>query len=61
MSRLMIDCRKVPSDMNCTVSIEADSADELVAAAVNHAVAVHGHENTQELRQSTYAYLEPAI
>jgi predicted small metal-binding protein len=30
----------------------ADSADELVAAAAQHAVAVHKHQDTPELRQS---------
>ncbi len=36
--------------MNCTVAIAADSEDELVEAAVQHAMAVHSHEDTPELR-----------
>jgi predicted small metal-binding protein len=40
----------MPSEMNCTVAISADSEQELVDAAVQHAVAVHGHEDTQEFR-----------
>ena len=50
MARKFIDCRKAPSDMNCTVAISADSEEELVEAAVQHAVAVHGHEDNEELR-----------
>lgn len=50
MTRMFIDCRKVPSDMNCTVSIAADSKKELMDAAVQHAVAVHGHKDSPELR-----------
>jgi predicted small metal-binding protein len=36
--------------MNCTVGIAADSEGELVEAAVQHAVAVHSHEDTPERR-----------
>ncbi len=50
MARKYIDCREVPSEMNCTVAIAADSEDELVEAAVHHAVSVHSHEDTPELR-----------
>ncbi len=38
--------------MNCTVAISADTKEELVDAAVQHAVAVHGHhELAAQLRQ----------
>jgi predicted small metal-binding protein len=37
--------------MNCTVALSADNERELVDAAVQHAVAVHGHTDTPELRQ----------
>jgi predicted small metal-binding protein len=50
MARKYVDCRETPSVMNCTVAIAADSEDELVEAAVQHAVAVHSHEDTPELR-----------
>jgi predicted small metal-binding protein len=33
------------------VAISADSKQELVDAAVQHAVAVHGHEDTPEFRE----------
>jgi predicted small metal-binding protein len=51
MARSYIDCREFPSDSHCTVAIAADSEQELLDAAVQHAVAVHGHEDTPELRQ----------
>lgn len=44
------DCRNFPSEKNCTVAISADSKQELVEAAAQHAVAVHGHADTPELR-----------
>jgi predicted small metal-binding protein len=50
MPRVSIDCREYPSDMNCTVAISADSEKELLDAAVQHAVAVHGHKDSPELR-----------
>jgi predicted small metal-binding protein len=51
MARMFIDCREYPSDMNCTVAISADTTKELVDAAVQHAVAVHGHTDSLELRE----------
>ena len=51
MARTYIDCREFPSDMNCSVAIAADSEKELLDAAVQHAVTVHGHSDTPELRQ----------
>ena len=50
MSRRYIDCREFPSESNCTVAISADSENELVDAAAQHAVQVHGHEDSPELR-----------
>jgi predicted small metal-binding protein len=50
MARKYVDCREVPSEMNCTVGIAADSEEELLEAAVQHAVAVHSHEDNEELR-----------
>lgn len=50
MARKYIDCREFPSEMKCTVSISADSEEELVNAAVQHAAAVHGQKDTPEFR-----------
>ncbi|MDB5794850.1 MAG: hypothetical protein JWR25_1229 [Noviherbaspirillum sp.] len=51
MARKFIDCREFPSEMNCSVAISADNDEELMEAAVQHAVAVHKHDDTAELRQ----------
>lgn len=50
MTRVHIDCREFPSDMNCTLALVADSEKELLEAAVQHAAAVHKHEDSPELR-----------
>lgn len=50
MGRKFIDCREFPSEMNCSITIIADKESELLDAAVQHAVAVHGHQDTPELR-----------
>jgi predicted small metal-binding protein len=50
MARKVIDCREYPSEMNCTLALSADSEDELIEAACQHAVAVHKHADTPELR-----------
>lgn len=51
MARKYMDCREYPSEMNCTVAISADSEEELLAAAVQHAVAVHNEKDTPEFRK----------
>ena len=51
MKRKYIDCRAFPSDTKCTVTIAADHEDELVNVATQHAVSVHQHKDTPELRQ----------
>jgi predicted small metal-binding protein len=38
--------------MNCSIAICADTDDELVEAAAQHAVAVHKHADSPELRSS---------
>ena len=51
MTRKYIDCREFPSESNCTIAISADSEHELIDAAAQHAVQVHGHQDTPELRE----------
>jgi predicted small metal-binding protein len=36
--------------MKCTIVISADGEDELINAAVQHAVSVHGEKDTPALR-----------
>jgi predicted small metal-binding protein len=49
-TRKMIDCRRMPSESNCSVTI-AGTEDEVLAIAVRHAVEEHGHSDTPELRE----------
>ncbi len=58
MERVMADCRRFESDSNCQLTISGP-ADDVVAAAVQHAVASHGHQDTPELRDGIRAGLEP--
>jgi predicted small metal-binding protein len=58
---MYIDCREVPSDSHCTVSIAADSEKELMEAAVQHAVSVHGHTDTKELRDMIGKSMRPEV
>jgi len=57
MSRKIADCRRFESDNNCSLTIIGEE-DEVVAAAAQHAVAAHGHEDTPELRATLRAMLE---
>ena len=52
MTRKYIDCREFPSDAQCSVAISADNEDELLEVAVQHAVSVHKHEDSPELRSA---------
>ena len=59
MGRMMADCRRFESDSNCTLTIIGER-DEVIAAATEHAIAVHGHEDTPEFRSQMSEFLEPA-
>lgn len=59
MSRQYIDCREFPSTMNCSVALSADSDKELLDAAVQHAVAVHGHTDSPDLRKQLASMFKP--
>jgi predicted small metal-binding protein len=50
MSRQYIDCREFPSEAQCTLAMSADDEAELLDAAAQHAVRVHGHKDGPELR-----------
>jgi predicted small metal-binding protein len=52
MNRKYIDCREHPqSGKKCTVAISADSTEEVLEAAIQHGVKVHGFEDSPKLRQ----------
>ena len=50
MARYYMDCREQPSISKCSIAISADEKEELLEAAVQHAVLVHEHVDTPELR-----------
>ena len=58
MTRYMIDCRKVPSENGCTLTI-AGTEQEVLDAAAEHAVTSHGHEADPGLREALRGALEP--
>ena len=55
---MMADCRRFESESNCSLTI-IGPADDVVAAAAQHAAATHGHEDTPELREQLRGMLEP--
>jgi hypothetical protein len=59
MTRKMADCRRWPSESNCSLVIIGDE-DEVIRAAAEHAASVHGHEDTPEMREELRGMLEPA-
>ncbi|CAN7148965.1 DUF1059 domain-containing protein [Bosea sp. LjRoot237] len=61
MGRKFIDCREFPSEMNCSIAIGADTEGELLEAAVQHAVTVHGHQDTLELRDLLRSVIKDGI
>ena len=48
--RRYVDCREFPSESNCSLKI-AGTEEEVLSAAVQHAVSKHGHQETPELRE----------
>jgi predicted small metal-binding protein len=57
--RKVIDCRLQPSEKGCTLSIEG-TEEEVLEAAVDHAVVAHGHTNSPELREQIRGLLRDA-
>jgi predicted small metal-binding protein len=58
MTRKIADCREMPSESGCTLTI-AGEEDEVVRAAAMHAADVHGHEDGPELRGQIRSMLKP--
>jgi hypothetical protein len=58
MGRVMVDCRRFPSDSNCSLTIIGEE-EEVIQAAAEHAVSVHQHEDTPEFREQIRGMLEP--
>jgi predicted small metal-binding protein len=57
MARKMADCRRFPSESNCSLTIIGEE-DEVIQAAADHAASVHGHDDTPELREQIRGMLE---
>jgi predicted small metal-binding protein len=60
MSRKVADCRTMPSESGCTLTI-AGEEEEVVRAATEHAVSVHGHEDTPEFRDQVRGMLQDEV
>lgn len=58
--RKVADCRDMPSDTNCTLAISGEE-EEVVTAAAEHAVSVHGHTDTPELREMIRSGLKDEV
>lgn len=50
MARKIMDCRDFPSETGCTLVMIGEEG-ELLRAATQHAIAVHGHRDSPELRK----------
>lgn len=57
MSRKVADCRKYPSESGCTLTLIGEE-EEVLRAATEHAVSVHGHADGPELRAQIRELLE---
>ena len=60
MSRMTIDCRAVPSESCCSLTISGEE-DDVLRAATAHAIDVHGHTDGEELRAGLRAALVPEV
>jgi predicted small metal-binding protein len=49
MARKYVDCRDYPSQIKCSLRLSGEE-EEVIRAAIDHAVSVHGHQNTPEFR-----------
>ena len=55
--RKSIDCRDYPSEKDCTLKISG-TEQEVLDAAVQHAISAHGHNDPKELREQLQAMLK---
>lgn len=60
MGRKVADCRDFPGESGCTLTISGEE-DEVVNAAVAHAVAVHGHAADDELATMVRSSLKEEV
>ncbi|SDR04342.1 DUF1059 domain-containing protein [Thermostaphylospora chromogena] len=55
--RKVADCRDMPSESGCTLTISGEE-EEVVRAAAEHAASVHGHEDSPQLREQIRGMLK---
>ena len=55
--RKSIDCGDYPSEKNCSLKISG-TEQEVLDAAVEHAVSAHGHKNSPELGEQIKSMLK---
>jgi predicted small metal-binding protein len=58
--RKVADCRDYPSESNCTLTISGEE-DEVLRAAAEHAVSVHGHTDSPEFREQIRSTLKDEV
>ncbi len=56
-TRKVADCRKFPSEKNCSLTISG-TEEEVVKAASEHAISSHGHKDNPELRKQIRGMLK---
>ena len=60
MPRKYVDCRAMPSDNNCDLTMSG-SEEHVVEAAAIHAATAHGHDDTPELREEIRGMLKEEV
>lgn len=60
MTRKIADCRDMPSDRGCTLTISGEE-DEVLTAATEHAMSAHGHTDSAELREMIRSGLKDEV
>src|SRR5919198_1483768 len=60
MARKMLDCREMPSESGCTLTLIGEE-DEVLRTGAAHAVDVHGHTDNEELRNALRAGLREPV
>jgi hypothetical protein len=59
MTRKVIDCRSMPNEVGCTLSISGEE-EEVLRAAAQHAVDTHGHLAGADLTTALRSMLQDA-
>jgi len=55
-TRKVADCRKFPSEKNCSLTITG-TEEEVMEMALWHATTAHGHKDTPEFRNQLKGFL----